>query len=97
VLGLAIEPEDPGGLAHLIVGKIETLDGAGRLTARARDEMVEPLERALRAIERGHAEPARRQLEAFLRLVGRHRDRGVLTGPEADGLSAAARAAVAAL
>ena len=97
LIRFAIEPHDPAGLTHLIVGKLEALDDARPLAPDVRDGLLEPLTRALRAIEKGHPYPARNQLEEFIRVVERYRDQSILTRLVAKDLSDAARAAIAEL
>jgi hypothetical protein len=97
LIRFAIDPTSPSGLTQLVVGRLETLEDAGRLTPRDFRGLMVPVEQAQRAIEQAAPMRARLQLQAFIRLVDRYRQRAILTPQEADGLKDAAQAVIAVL
>lgn len=92
VVKLAIDPSSHSGRVQLIVGQVETLSDAGRITSGAFDTLVSHLESAIAALDSSQPAVAKRALRAFIGLVDNYAANGRLTASEADALIVAATA-----
>lgn len=92
VLRFSIDPTSPSGQIQFIVGRLETLNDAGRFNAGEFNSLVKQLEAALLAINQGNNVAARQELQTFTGTVILLGNRGVLTTAEANALIALANA-----
>ena len=97
VVRMAIDPTSPSGLVQLVVGRLDTLNDKGRFTPGEFASVVQRLEAALSAIERGDAPLARQILETFIRDVEQQRKRGTLSSADVAPLIDGANAVIAKL
>jgi hypothetical protein len=83
-------PTSIPGQVQLIVGRLETIQDANRLTAGEFNSLVKKLETALRFLESGGDAGTADALRTFIDAVGTFGNRGTLSNAEAGGLIAAA-------
>lgn len=97
VVGLAIEPTTPAGRIQLIVGRVETLSDAERLSSGDFSALAGHLETALAALADSNAPVAKHALRAFVNLIAQYQHTNRLTTVEAQPLIEAANAIADAL
>jgi hypothetical protein len=83
---MAIEPNSLIGRVQLVVGRVETLNDAGKFTIGRFSSLARKLESAISSLDRSDSNEARRSLESFVQGVNRLASRGTLRQQEASWL-----------
>jgi hypothetical protein len=94
VLGIAIDPTSLPGQVQLIVGRLETLNDAGRLGPGVFGSLVMHLEAALVELDQAGIPAAEHSLEAFIAEVRTLEASGTLSSDEAAALVGAANGVI---
>jgi hypothetical protein len=87
---LALDPQSSAGRIQLIVGRIETLSDAERVTSDEFRALTAHLETSIDALDRSQTASARNALHAFVELVDSLKATGRLSAADADPLRTAA-------
>jgi hypothetical protein len=92
VVGFAIDPTTPSGRVQLVVGQIETLSDADRISSGDFRALVSHLESALAALDQSQTGVAKSSLLAFVKLVENYQNTRRLTASEAAAIISGASA-----
>lgn len=90
ITAFAIDPTTSSGHTELIVGQLDTLSDAGRISSGDYQALTGHLESALSALAESRTTTATNALEAFIAAVESHRNAGRLAAQDAQALIAAA-------